>query len=110
MIAMNVEAQEKVYRKVAKVADIPRNCGLKVVVDEDEIALFNLNGEFYAISDCCPHRGAPLSEGFLEQDKVFCPWHCFDFNLKTGESEMVPHLCVATYPIKVEDGAVFLLH
>ncbi len=107
---MDFDVQEKIYRKVANVADVLRSSGLKVVVDEDEIALFNLNGDFYAISDYCPHRGASLSEGFLEQDKVFCPWHCFDFNLKTGKSEMVSHLCVATYPVKVEDGAVYLLH
>ena len=107
---MDSEMPEKCYRKVAELAEVPRNAGLKVVVDEDEIALFNLNGEVYAISDCCPHRGASLSEGFLEQDKVVCPRHCFDFNLKTGESEMVPHLRVATYPVNVEDGGVFLLH
>ena len=81
-----------------------------VVIEDDEIALFNLNGAFYAISDMCPHRGAPLSEGFLEQDKVFCSWHCFDFNLKTGESQVASHLRVATYPVKVEDGGVFILH
>ncbi|MBS1791884.1 MAG: nitrite reductase small subunit NirD [Acidobacteria bacterium] len=102
--------QEKSYRKVAAVAEIALGTGIKVTIDDDDIALFNRGGEFYAISDLCPHRGAPLSEGFLEQDKVFCPLHCFDFNLKSGECGVAQHLTVATYPTKVEDGDVFILY
>ncbi len=102
--------QEKTYRKVAAIADIPLGGGIKVTIDHDDLALFNCGGEFYAISDCCPHRGAPLSEGFLEQDKVFCPLHCFDFNLKTGECSVASHLTVANYPTKVENGDVFILY
>lgn len=106
---MNSESPEKSYRKIAAVGDVPVNGGMKVVIEEEEIALFNLGGEFYAISDCCPHRGASLSEGFLEQDKVLCLLHCFDFNLKTGESQIVSHLSVKTYQTKIEDGSVFIL-
>ncbi|MEO6725772.1 MAG: Rieske 2Fe-2S domain-containing protein [Blastocatellia bacterium] len=108
---MDSESREKTYRKVAERSEIPPGAGLKVVIDDDEIALFNLGGEFYALKDFCPHRGAPLSEGFLEDGKVFCPWHCFDFSLKTGESQIASHLRVATYPVKVEDGgSVFILY
>ncbi len=106
---MNLGSREKSYYKVAAIGDVPTNGGLKVVIEDEEIALFNLGGEIYAISDCCPHRGAPLSEGFLEQGKVFCPWHCFDFNLKTGESHIASHLRVTTYQTKIEDGWVFIL-
>ena len=102
--------REKSYRKVATVAEIPLGTGIKVTIDDEDIALFNCGGEFFAISDLCPHRGAPLSEGFLELDKVFCPLHCFDFNLKTGECGVAPHLTVATYPTKIEDGDVFILY
>lgn len=102
--------QEKSYRKVAAVTDIPLGCGVRVTIDDDDIALFNRGGKFYAINDTCPHRGASLSEGFSEQDKVFCPLHCFDFNLKTGESQVAPHLTVAVYPTKIDDGSVFILY
>lgn len=107
---MSSDTQKKSYRKVVDIAEVPRNSGVKVFIDEEEIALFNLNGDFYAIDDCCPHRGAALSEGFLEQNKVFCPLHCFDFSLKTGECQIVSHLRVATYPVKVEDGGVYILY
>jgi NAD(P)H-dependent nitrite reductase small subunit len=107
---MSSSTEEKSYRKIADVGEVPPGAGVRVTIGNDEIALFNLNGEFYAINDLCPHRGASLSDGFLEQDKVFCPWHCFDFNLKTGESQVASHLRVATYPVKVEDGGIFILY
>jgi NAD(P)H-dependent nitrite reductase small subunit len=107
---MNSSTEEKVYRKVADVSEVPPGTSMRVTIENDDIALFNRNGELYAINDLCPHRGASLSDGFLEQDKVFCPWHCFDFNLKTGESQVASHLRVATYPVKVEDGSIFILY
>ncbi len=107
---MDSESREKTYRKVALTSEVPPGAGLKVSLDDSEIALFNLGGEFYALDDFCPHRGAPLSEGFLEDGKVLCPEHCFDFSLKTGESQIASHLHVATYPVKVEDGCVLILY
>lgn len=101
---------EKPFHRVAAVGDVPLGCGIQVTIDHNDIALFNVGGEFFAIDDLCPHRGAALSQGFLEQDKVFCPLHCFDFNLKTGESQVASHLRVSTYPTKTENGDVFVQH
>jgi nitrite reductase (NADH) small subunit/3-phenylpropionate/trans-cinnamate dioxygenase ferredoxin subunit len=93
---------EKRYYRVASVSEIPMGSGKLIEVAEQEIALFNFNNQFYAISDLCPHRGASLADGFLDGGKVFCPWHCFDFNLETGECGMVPSLRVRTYEVKTE--------
>jgi nitrite reductase (NADH) small subunit len=99
---------EKRYYKVATIDEIRPGAGKKVEIDGQELALFNSNGQLYAIGDLCPHRGAPLSEGFLQDGKVFCPWHCFDFDLKTGECGTVPSLHVPTYEIKIEGDEVFI--
>ena len=99
---------EKRFYRVASVGEIPPGTGRPVAVAGDEIALFNFNGEYHAISDLCPHRGASLAEGFLDGGKVFCPWHCFDFNLKTGECGMVPSLRVRTYDVKIEGEDIFV--
>ena len=48
------------------------------------IAVFNVDGTFYALDDECPHAGGPLSEGHVKDCKVTCPWHEADFDLKTG--------------------------
>jgi NAD(P)H-dependent nitrite reductase small subunit len=101
---------EKRYYKVASVGEIPLGAGRLVVVAEQEIAMFNFNGEYYAISDMCPHRGASLAEGFLDGGKVFCPLHCFDFNLKTGECATVPSLRVQTYEVKIVGEDIFIVY
>ena len=53
-----------------------------------EIAVFNIGGVFYAISDICIHKGGPLSKGFLDEDIVTCRWHGWKFSVKDGRS---PH-------------------
>jgi NAD(P)H-dependent nitrite reductase small subunit len=96
------------FQRVAAVAEIPAETGRSIMIGKHEIALFNRGGSFYAISNMCPHRGAPLHEGFLEGERVICPWHCFDFNLHTGRCETVPGLKVKIYEVKVEEGEVFV--
>jgi nitrite reductase/ring-hydroxylating ferredoxin subunit len=60
--------------------------GAKLIeVDGKKIALFNLEGSFYAIDDTCTHRGGPLSEGEIEGEEVTCPWHGATYKIKTGE-------------------------
>lgn len=97
------------YLKLAETHEIAPNSGKTVYANGEQIALFNLNGTFYAISGSCPHRGAPLSEGIVREDKVFCAWHCFDFDLKTGACGAVPELCVRIYEVKVEGNAILVL-
>lgn len=53
-------------------------------LEGQRIALFNVEGTYYAIGDSCTHRGGPLSEGDVQGTKVTCPWHGADFDLKTG--------------------------
>ena len=107
---MNIDEtnDEHRYHKVASVGEIPMGSGQVVEIDGQQIALFNSNGEFHAINDLCPHRGASLAEGFLDGGKVFCPWHCFDFSLKTGECTMVPSLRVKTYEVRVQGEDILI--
>ncbi|HEY8461407.1 MAG TPA: non-heme iron oxygenase ferredoxin subunit [Blastocatellia bacterium] len=100
--------QEKRFYRVASISEIPPGTGRAVEVAGEDIALFNVNGEYYAINELCPHRGASLAIGFLEGGKVFCPLHCFDFNLKTGECGAVPSLRVRTYDVKIAGEDIFI--
>jgi NAD(P)H-dependent nitrite reductase small subunit len=107
---MNPIEAEKRYYKVARTDEIKPGAGKRLEIEDDQVVVFNFNGEYFAINDLCPHRGASLSEGFLDAGKVFCPWHCFDFNLKTGECTTVPSLRVRAYEIKAEGDELFVLH
>ena len=81
----------------------------KVVnVDGTDVALFNVDGEFFAISNTCLHRGGPLGEGFLEGDVVSCPWHGWRYNVKTGQNVMLPTAKVASYAVKIEGDDVLV--
>lgn len=72
------------FTKVATKDEIPNGMGKQVVVAGRNVALFNVEGTYYAIDDTCPHRGAPLSEGTLEGAELTCPWHGARFDVTSG--------------------------
>ena len=95
--------------KVAEVDQVPPLSGRVVRTKEGEIALFHAgDGQFYAIDNKCPHKGGPLSEGIVHDCHVTCPLHNWVLNLKTGAAEAPDEGKVATYQVKVEDGAIYL--
>ena len=63
------------FIKVAQKGDIPPGKCVSVEVNGQRVALFNVDGAYYAIGDTCTHRGGPLSEGDLDVKVVTCPWH-----------------------------------
>ena len=74
-----------------------------------KIALFELDGSYYAIDDTCTHVGGPLGEGTLEGEVVTCPWHGAGFNVKTGELTGPPARSnVGTYAVKIEGNDVLV--
>ena len=72
--------------KVADVKSIGSGTSIRVEAAGQKIALFNIDGVFYAISDTCTHRGGPLSEGTINGVQVTCPWHGAKFDLKSGNA------------------------
>ena len=96
------------YVKVADVGQVPPGTSQVVEVGGQELALFNVDGQFFCIDNYCPHSGGPLGYGELEEDVVMCPWHAWQFNVKTGRMIYSPSICVGTYPCKVEDDAVLV--
>lgn len=96
------------FVKVATTDEIPAGSGKVVEVNGLEIALFNAGGKFFASGSVCPHEDGPLADGTLEEDVVICPWHGFDFDLKTGSCLVDPELCVPVYPTKVEGRDVYV--
>jgi nitrite reductase/ring-hydroxylating ferredoxin subunit len=74
------------------------------------LALFNVDGQFYAIDDSCPHQGASLCGGRLEGKVIQCCAHGLRFNLASGYLLNSTALKVASYPVDVqEDGRVFIV-
>ena len=92
---------------VARVGEIPEG-GVKLVrVDDQTIAVFNIDGGYYAIDDICTHDGGPLAEGHLKGEVIECPRHGARFNVKTGEVLSLPATVpVPTYAVRVEGDEI----
>ncbi|MCX7886099.1 MAG: non-heme iron oxygenase ferredoxin subunit [Verrucomicrobiae bacterium] len=71
-----------------------------------EIALFNVDGKFYALDNACPHRGGPLGKGRLEDHEIVCPWHGWRFDVRSGVSPLFPTVSVDRFEVKVEGNEV----
>ena|SRR6267143_4382599 len=91
---------------VAEANQVPNDRGLSVRVGDREFALFNVDGEFYALDGRCPHRDGPLGEGMTEEGHVYCPLHGWEFDLKTGACISNAGRPVKTHPVRVRDGRV----
>ena len=90
------------FHKAAEVGDIKPGESKIVDIEGEIISIFNIEGEYFATSNTCPHKGGPLGEGILEGDVVTCPWHGWKFNVKTGVSPVLPSVKVSCFQIKVE--------
>jgi nitrite reductase/ring-hydroxylating ferredoxin subunit len=88
--------------KVATTDELGDQQAKLVEVAGQKIALFRVDGAFYALSDTCTHRGGPLSEGELEGAEVTCPWHGAKFDIRTGAVLGPPaQQGVKSYPVRV---------
>ena len=89
--------------------DIPRQ-GARVVKSADgDIAVFRtLDDEVFALRDRCPHKGGPLSQGIVHGNKVACPLHDWKIHLDTGLAVAPDEGCAARFPVRVDNGRVFL--
>jgi 3-phenylpropionate/trans-cinnamate dioxygenase ferredoxin component len=98
------------FQKAATTGEIPPGTVKAVEIHGWRIALFNVDGHFYALEDLCPHEGAPLSEGTMEGDEVECPWHSASFNIRTGQVLTPPAVeDVRTFEVRVQEGEIQVL-
>jgi 3-phenylpropionate/trans-cinnamate dioxygenase ferredoxin subunit len=90
------------FVKVANTGDLKPGSAKFVEVGDKQIALFNIDGDYYAIDDVCTHSGGSLSEGWIVEDEVTCPLHGAIYNIKTGEVTGPPApRGVAKYNVRV---------
>ena len=94
--------------RIASAEDVPVGQGRVVEAGGRTLALFNVEGRFYALDNACAHRGGPLGEGDLEGATVTCPWHAWRWDVTTGCNANNPAVKVPCFAVTVEDGQVFL--
>ena len=87
---------------VAKVGAIPEGEGQSFQVGDRLVAVFLQDGQYFAIDDLCPHMGASLGAGYLDDEgDVTCPWHAWRFCVSNGKWADNPRLAVDTFDVRV---------
>jgi nitrite reductase/ring-hydroxylating ferredoxin subunit len=94
--------------RIGRVADIPVGTGQVIEAGGKMLAVFNVDGVFYAIDNDCSHRGGPLGEGDLDGNVVLCPWHAWRWDVTTGANVNNPAVKVGCYRVTEENGSLFV--
>lgn len=104
---MNIQAKNWV--EIGQLGDIPRQGSRCVKNGDMTIAVFRTTDDrVFALEDKCPHKNGPLSQGIVHDGCVTCPLHNWVISLETGAAEGADEGQTASFPVKVEDGVVFL--
>lgn len=101
------------YFAVLKFSDLPPNTQKIVTVNGQTVAMFNVDGEITALGGQCLHRGGPIGKGVLKKKKdgglyVVCPWHGWEYNVKTGKAPFGYKDQLPVYEVKIDDGHILI--
>lgn len=91
---------------VAQWSDLKNGSAIKVALAGRLLAIFRDNDQLFVLDDECPHKGGPLSSGWIEHGHVYCPLHGWKFELGTGACETNCDKPAKTYPARVLNGEV----
>lgn len=95
------------FVKVANTDEILPGQAKLIDLGGNEIALFNVGGEFHAIDNTCTHVGGPLCEGEISGSEVICPWHGAAFDITTGRAVGPPAIeAVNHYNLRIDGGNI----
>ena len=97
------------FETVAKVGEIPEGEGVAYQVNGRMVAVFNQQGVYHAIDDFCPHMGASLAGGYMEDGIVSCPWHAWRFRVADGTWCDNPTIQIDHFEVRVVGEQVQVL-
>ncbi|HEX5186061.1 MAG TPA: Rieske 2Fe-2S domain-containing protein [Nitrososphaeraceae archaeon] len=106
--------KDNYYKYVGLSSEIPKGKSKSISIKDAKskkninIAIFNVSGRFYAISDSCAHKDGPLSKGFLNNDIITCPWHGWKYSVKDGKSPHEGGDSVNSYKVKIVKDKLYV--
>ena len=96
------------FVRLAALDELPSGTMKEVEIDGRIIGLFNVDGVISAIDGICPHQGGPLAEGSLEGTTVTCPWHGWQFDVRTGRTLLGAKIHQTVYPVRIDGTDVLV--
>lgn len=94
--------------RVAGVGEIPPGSFKAVDAGHARVLVYNVDGEYYATSDTCVHQGGPLADGLVEGHTITCPWHAWQFDVRSGEAIYDPGVQLECHRVTVEGDEILL--
>jgi 3-phenylpropionate/trans-cinnamate dioxygenase ferredoxin subunit len=94
--------------KIAEIGDVPLGAGRAFAFEGYSIAVFNVEGKFYAIDDSCPHQGSSLAMGSLEGCVVTCRSHGMKVNVSAGEHQPGQGMNVRSFPVESRPDGLYV--
>ncbi len=96
------------FVKVAALGDIPTDSVFEAAVGGNVYAICNSGGELRAFQGECPHAGGPLGEGTIENGRLVCPWHAWEYDCLTGVNDFDQDVKLESFPVKTQDGEIYI--
>jgi nitrite reductase (NADH) small subunit len=96
------------WTRIASIHDCPPGKSLELVAGDRIVALFNVEGTLYAIDGVCPHQGGPLGKGMLAGCLVTCPWHGWQFDVRTGQHRLNAKYFQPQYKVRIDGDDVLV--
>ena len=93
---------------LAKLSECPPGEGRELIAAGRIVALFNVDGEFHALDGICPHQGGPLGKGALTGCIVTCPWHGWQYDVRTGRHTTIASLEHPRFELKIEGDEILI--
>lgn len=102
-----IKPEECEFVEVAAEDELEEGSKFYIEIDREQIVLFNIAGELFAIGDICSHDDGPLGDGELEDFEVTCPRHGARFDVRTGKAVKLPAVVdIPAFPVRVVDGKI----
>lgn len=94
--------------RVASLSDLVMGQGIEVVAGDRVLALFRTTDGVFAIDGVCAHAGGPVGKGTLKGTIVTCPWHGWQYDIKSGQNCLNARICQPAFPTVIEGDDVFV--
>ena len=96
------------FVKAASVAAMQAGSMVQAKIDDELYVVCNVGGELHAMDGRCPHAGGPLAEGALHGYTVVCPWHAWEFDCRTGETDFNARFRLKTFAVTTQGDDVLI--
>jgi NAD(P)H-dependent nitrite reductase small subunit len=100
--------KEKEFIRICSFNELKENEGRRFLIEEVDVAVFRLGNQVYALGNVCPHqKSAIIYDGLLEDGKVICPAHGWEFRLKDG-NQPTGSKGLDSFEVKIKEGDVYV--